>query len=71
MFDAPAYTIQGLCPNSYNHLSVCKAVGGLRLVLEAEKIRGFAFIHFSDVLYDFYICNSILVWGVRLCGEVA
>ncbi|CAA0824767.1 Pentatricopeptide repeat-containing protein [Striga hermonthica] len=47
-----------LCPDNYTYPFVFKAVVGLGLVREGEKIHGFVLK--SGVLYDSYVCNSVL-----------
>ncbi|KAI3445561.1 hypothetical protein Pfo_002226 [Paulownia fortunei] len=60
--------VRGLWPDNYTYPFVFKAVGGLRVVLEGEKIHGFALK--SGVLYDCYVCNSALdMYGELGCVE--
>ncbi|EPS73045.1 hypothetical protein M569_01711 [Genlisea aurea] len=50
--------LRGLWPDNYTYPFVCKAVAGLSSVAEGEKIHGFALK--SGMLYDGYVCNSLL-----------
>ncbi|KAL0364978.1 UNVERIFIED_CONTAM: Pentatricopeptide repeat-containing protein [Sesamum angustifolium] len=60
--------LRGLWPDNYTYPFVFKAVGGLRLVPEGEKIHGFALK--SGALYDCYVCNSVLdMYGELGCVE--
>lgn len=60
--------VKGLWPDNYTYPFVLKAVGKLVLVLEGEKIHGFALK--SGVLYDCYVCNSVLdMYGALGCVE--
>ncbi|KAL8531237.1 hypothetical protein ACS0TY_008024 [Phlomoides rotata] len=60
--------MQGLWPDNYTYPFVFKAVGGLRMVLEGEKIHGYAFK--SGDLYDCYVCNSVLdLYGELGCVQ--
>ncbi|XP_075499999.1 pentatricopeptide repeat-containing protein At1g31430 [Primulina tabacum] len=60
--------VRGLLPDNYTYPFVFKALGGLRVVLDGEKIHGFV-MKTGDV-YDSYICNSILdMYGELGCGE--
>ncbi|XP_012840236.1 PREDICTED: pentatricopeptide repeat-containing protein At1g31430 [Erythranthe guttata] len=60
--------VRGLCPDNYTYPFVFKAVSRLRVVLEGEKIHGFALK--SGVLCDCYVCNSVLdMYGALGCVE--
>ncbi|KAK6159667.1 hypothetical protein DH2020_003048 [Rehmannia glutinosa] len=60
--------MQGIWPDNYTYPFVFKAVGGLRVVLEGEKIHGFVLK--SGVLYDCYVSNSVLdMYGELRCVE--
>ncbi|XP_031096817.1 pentatricopeptide repeat-containing protein At1g31430 [Ipomoea triloba] len=49
---------RGLWPDHFTYPFVFKAVGGLRVVLEGEKIHGFVLK--SGVGSDCYVCNSVM-----------
>ncbi|KAL3620802.1 hypothetical protein CASFOL_035714 [Castilleja foliolosa] len=60
--------VRGLCPDNYTYPFVFKAVGKLGVVLEGGKIHGFVLK--SGVLYDSYVCNSVLdMYGELGCVE--
>ncbi|KAK6159668.1 hypothetical protein DH2020_003049 [Rehmannia glutinosa] len=60
--------MQGIWPDNYTYPFVFKAVGGLRVVLEGEKIHGFVLK--TGVLYDCYVSNSVLdIYGELRCVE--
>lgn len=60
--------LRGLVPDNYTYPFVFKAVGRLRIVLEGEKIHGFALK--SGVFHDCYVCNSVLdLYGELGCAQ--
>lgn len=60
--------LRGLVPDNYTYPFVFKAVGRLRMVLEGEKIHGFALK--SGVFHDCYVCNSVLdLYGELGCAQ--
>ncbi|KAL6514424.1 hypothetical protein OROHE_019032 [Orobanche hederae] len=50
--------VRGLCPDNYTYPFVFKAVGRLKAVPEGDKIHGFVLK--LGVLFDWYVCNSVL-----------
>lgn len=60
--------LRGLVPDSFTYPFVFKAVGRLKMVLEGEKIHGFALK--SGVFHDCYVCNSVLdLYGELGCAQ--
>ncbi|KAH6758597.1 Pentatricopeptide repeat superfamily protein [Perilla frutescens var. frutescens] len=60
--------LRGLVPDNYTYPFVFKAAGRLRMILEGEKIHGFALK--SGIFHDCYVCNSVLdLYGELGCPQ--